>query len=230
MFKFIRKWYFKLYHLFRFLGIIVLIFGIQKNVYAEEYNTCFDEYKVGTYTFTYQSTYWVSLNEYIPVEPNTTYFIKFFSTTNFTGSRNNFFSSDLNAFNKNKEAISGCYFSTNNLNYNEQTYSFKTCNIENVAFIKPNIYTFSNNYTVLENTPIVISTNLEDLLTCPPEPPAPENNVYSNFLTLYTDRLNYLAGESANNPYLKAMIGIIFAWVVLELFLKILHLRGGYHK
>ena len=63
----------------------------------------------------------------------------------------------------------------------------------------------------------------------PPEP-APGDNPISDFLTVYTDRLEYLATGCYENKYLFSMIVIIFWFVVLELTLRIIHIRGGYKK
>lgn len=229
MFRKIKKLYFKIYHLFKLLSVFILIFGLCNRVYAEEYNTCFDKYKVGIYKFGTMHQYFIELEEYIPVEPNTKYYIKFFTTPNFTGTTQTIFSQDLYATDINKNSIGTCYKKEERMDYNEQTYTFKTCNKTNIAYIKPWIYTYNNNYGVLENTPIVMSTNLEDLGTCPEVTPT-QDSVYTSFLTLYTDKINYLANGFTSNPYLLAMIGIIFSFVVLELFLKILHLKGGKYR
>ena len=61
-----------------------------------------------------------------------------------------------------------------------------------------------------------------DLSNCPvsldPDQPV-NNNVFSNFLTLYINKLTYLANGFIENPYLLVMIGIIFSFIILELFL-----------
>ena len=71
----------------------------------------------------------------------------------------------------------------------------------------------------------------EVCIPTPPTPPAPPSNqVLNNFITIYADKITYLATGVVENPYLMCWVGIIFSFVVLELFLHILHIRGGYKK
>ena len=73
----------------------------------------------------------------------------------------------------------------------------------------------------------------KDISECPvePEPEQPTSNeVYNNFMEIYIEKIEYLAKGFMENQYLVAMVGIIIGWIVLELFLRILHLRGGYKK
>ena len=65
---------------------------------------------------------------------------------------------------------------------------------------------------------------------CSEPTPQPNNFTYDNFLTLYIDRIEYLGNGSVENPYMLTMIGIIFGFVVLEIFLKLFRIRGGYKK
>lgn len=96
-----------------------------------------------------------------------------------------------------------------------------------IRFDIPNSFYTSDTITILENIPWVLN---EGSSVCIPSPPQPSNNVLSSFITLYLDRISYLANGFTTNPYLLSMIAIIFAFIVLELFLHIFHLKGGYKK
>ena len=227
MFKIIKKWYFKIYHLFKLLGIFILIFGLKERVYAEEYKTCFDKYKIGTVSFESQSAYWNYILPVLPVtETSTTYYVRFFPNENFTGYNNVYFSSSPKAVHTDG-TLTDYYIGNMNFDVNNQILSFKTTsNLQNIIGIKQLIYTFRSNYTVLKDSPVIMSTNIEDVTTCE-DIPEPSDNVYSNFLSLYTEKLEYLANGFTNNPYLLAMIGIIFSFIVLEITLKLFKMRGG---
>lgn len=231
MLRRIKKWYFKIYHLFKLLGIFVLIFGVKEKVFAEEYNACFDKYKIGEVSFEYKSTYWNDILPVLPAnEPNTTYYVRFFPNENYTGYNNTYFSTTLTAIHT--DGTTSWYYPDGNkvdFDVNNQIISFKTkSNLGNVTGLKVSIYTYNSNYNVLEDSPVIMSTNLDDVMECKNTPA--QDSVYSSFLTLYTDKISYLAEGFTKNPYLITMIGIIFSFVVLELFLKILHLKGGYRK
>lgn len=234
MFRIIRKWYFKLYHLFRFLGIFILIFGFENYVYAEEYNECFDEYKVGNITLNFYTNYFERIKPSIQnIKPNTTYYVRFFPSEKYTcGYGGTCFGSSPFFWDINSQRINDLELSNINFDIENQILSFKTPNNENIYYLGLTVYKDESNYQVLNNAVMIISENESDVLSCPgsEEPEPGENSVYSTFLTLYIDRISYLAKGFTENPYLLAMIGIIFSFIVLELFLKILHLKGGKYK
>lgn len=235
MFKKLRKWYFKLYHLFRFLGIFVLMFGIQKNVYAECENIIPEDLKMyysSRYSFYAFNTFYIP--EIIQGDTYTIYInkgdITFREFLSENGLINTTWTPVVRVFSENSNTAGNqCDLDKNYCsqiaNFTGNSGAFQLQMIENGT--QANTQTILNS---LQSSFKFVHGDESCLPVDEPEPPAPENNVYSNFLTLYTDRLNYLAEGATNNPYLITMIGIIFAWVVLELFLHILHLRGGYHK
>ena len=80
-------------------------------------------------------------------------------------------------------------------------------------------------------TPLLFSTNLSDIENCTLIQPESEVDVtYNSFLTVFLDRFEFLASSFVSNPILFTFAGILFTWVILELFLRILHIRGGYKK
>lgn len=241
MFRKIKKIYFKIYHLFKLLGIFILIFGLKENVYAasvvdmpnnliEASPSCsinlieptvfLGQYTSGSTSPSHNPS-WPYYSTYlIKVEPSTLY--TYYSS--YGGSSTSYF---VYLF---KDLNSGY---TSRRNVSSQTGTITTGNDTNYIalgqyFPSGNMSTNNLNFALYEGNYTGEFVEYQSCSTTPT--PEPEENVYSNFLTLYIDRLEYLANGFTENPYLLAMIGIIFSWIVLELFLKILHIRGGYRK
>lgn len=239
MFRKIKKIYFKIYHLFKFLGIFILIFGLKKNVYAasvvaipdhlvETNSSCsinlveptvfLGQYTSGSTTPSHNPS-WPYYSTYlIKVEPNTLY--TYYSS--YGGGNASYFVylfKDLNngyTSRKNNSSQTGTITTGNDTNYIALSQYFPSGNMSPDNL---NLALYEGNYT----------GEFVEYQSCSTTP-EPGDNVYSNFLTLYIDRLEYLANGFTENPYLLTMIGVIFSWIVLELFLKILHMKGGYHK
>lgn len=244
MFRIIKKWYFKIYHLFKLLGIFILIFGLKENVYAEtnKYyikNGKFEE----NYTFnnTGGSTNYGYIQENYNNEGYVLISARTWSAWNLNFNNNEIETGDIinitykrkaiwtgqygnNAVMelKNKEVVKKTLFSGTENNYND--YVTKNYTSEENG-------TFTLYIANLANTTDYINYGVEvkDVwITKINEEPQPEGNiVYDSFLNLYTEKLEYLANGFTNNPYLLAMIGIIFSFIVLEITLKLFHMRGG---
>lgn len=236
MFRIIKKWYFKIYHLLRFLGIFILIFGSIQVVNAEgqEYKECFDEYLIGTTTLQSVNSTQQRVRPSIidKVTAGKTYYLRFFPETNFECSTSNGICfNEIWTWDSNNTFILGVSWNDQlgrtNFDKENQVLTFTTKENVDIKYVAPIIYSYQSNYNVLNGVKFILSDNLEDVLTCKDQA---EDSVYTNFLSLYLNKMEYLAGEFTNNPYLLTMIGIIIAWIVLELFLKILHMRGGKSK
>lgn len=229
MFKKLRKWYFKLYHLFRFLGIIILIFGLSKNVYAEECNNLLDIDNAIWYE-KYESSWKVyySLDgvnpEIITYKPNTNYTLFILNETD--NSIDSYLCNDYSICN------STIFFGGTTINLKQNPAIFNYIGNESSFYFSwlGNWNNADKLKNALNNKEIKLYMVEGNEICIPEEEEPEENSVYSNFLMLYIDRIEYLANGFTENPYLLAMIGIIFTWVALELFLRILHLRGGYNK
>lgn len=152
----------------------------------------------------------------IPVSSGSVYTIKTFSLASGSSQYIDFYNSSSNAIQQTKINSSDSFTFTVPSGYNY------------VGF-----YLYSSSYNLDQNIMMNEGSSLLEFVdystSCSPSPPANES-IYSNFLTLYFDRFNYLANGFTTNPYLLTMIGIILAWVVLELLLHIIHIRGGYKK
>lgn len=221
----IKKWYFKIYHLFKLIGIFIL-FLIPYKVYAEEYNECFDTYKIGNITLANVSG--DSSVRYIfpqlPVEANKTYYIRFFSTTTPTCSSNICFNNNPSYYGDN--SFVGDLATEISWDNNNQVLTLKVPNNENIKYVRLKVRQNLRSY--ISGTPYIASNQLNNVLTC--NSPQPNDDPITEFTEIYTDRLEYLGTESMNNNYMLAFIGVIIGFIVLEIFLRIFHIRGGYKK
>ena len=234
MFRIIKKWYFKIYHLFKLLGIFILIFGIKENVFAEECNNLYkgepgkvwlrNGYRMvssltGSSNYNTNTATTCNSETNICIDASKTYTI--YATNQngevvdllLNGMTNVVFLSQTiypNQENIKKYTIEGTYISTNE-NIFRYIYPSGT-GVPNEIYQEVNSW----QWYVVEGTEICLPNSGGGQT---------EDNVYSNFLTLYLDRITYLANGFATNPYLLTMIGIIFAWIVLEITLKIINIR-----
>ena len=239
MFRKLKKWYFKIYHLFKLIGIFILIFGIKKNVYAEVmYEEYQRDFKIANEScsknifppYMITGAYFRNNNDYYQQGQNSnraSYIMEVEKNTNYYMYKFN--------YSVNYPYI---YLIDESLKpYKEISLSFKnnkaTITTDNkVKYIgfQDGLYNWQTTWEYM----ISKEDNLTEFIEfkeCSSTPDVPiQNEVYSNFLSLYTEKLSYLANGFTTNPYLLAMIGIIFSFVFLELFLQILHIRGGYHK
>ena len=251
MLKKLKKIYFKIYHLFKLIGIFILVFGLSKNVYAESLPSCYNDYlksyNIGEYKY---PAYWVNNDEtwfqngcstgnrnnrpfevLIPVSTTSTTYIKFPTTV----TNNNIRLNAIVTYNEEKTNPQ-CKTSSDQIN-EVITYSFDYTTSQLIINSKTDTISYIS-ITFLSTNTLPYGTQLTgsvaiadfDLAECPtttPPEPTPTEGIYGTFLDLYFNKLNYLATGFIQNEYLITMIGIIIAWIVLELLLKILNLRGG---
>lgn len=227
MFRKIKKLYFKIYHLFKLIGIFIIIFGLSNKVYAEECTNLvtngeiwmkastgnfiqelddrfikLDEVTQYTIFFDYGEK---NFNEII----NTTTAVESFQVWHKWGT--SFSATNTVDLTKNKYT----FWTQQDLNNNNLEYYFRFNGIPNNTATTPFINNETHELWLVKGTEI-----------CRTKPePEPEENIYSNFLTLYLNRITYLAEGFTTNPYLLTMVGIIFGFVVLEITLKILNIR-----
>ena len=227
MFRLIKKWYFKIYHLFKLIGIFLIVFFIPLYVKADECKLIYKSIGANLVVDT-TSDYYVFPSEDGSTKYNPELDINKDYTMFMVDNEDNIYSMANLSFRR-------LYFVGNLLttsNYQKESVTKKpTANKgELFQFYGYNNALAINSYEIMKDKTIYV---VEGTNVCiPQEEPTPEpsDNIYSSFLTLYIDKINYLTNGFTNNPYLLAMIGIIFSWIVLELFLQILHLRGGYKK
>lgn len=231
MFRKIKKLYFKIYHLFKLLGVFILIIGFKNNVYAECENLITENaYFTNAPRITSYSINRTLLSEEIIegdtytiyIDDGTKTFREFLQENGLISS---LWTPKVRVFTQSDTNADSCDL--------DSTYCSETG-------IMSGIYQFQLIANGTPDNTVSVLNSQKSLLkfvhgdeSCLPsdEPETPTTDAtYSSFLTLYINKINYLANGFTTNPYLIAMIGIIFAWVVLELLLKILHLRGGYKK
>lgn len=245
MFRKIKKLYFKIYHLFKLLGIFIIFFIFSLTVKAD---TCINLYKGELNNLLYQSSgsfnyITSSLDSSTQYNTNTTSSCDSSTTLCLDSSK----SYTLFAYNSNDEYfnldlpgyrrlfVSGSLVSRGgSLNPTRYSYTFTPQN--NQAVFQYEINNSNYNTSLLDTMNSYQWAVVEGTEPCipisePPTPPTPTpDTTYSSFLTIYFDRFLYLANGFTTNPYLLAMISIIFSFVVLEIFLLFFHLKGGRRK
>lgn len=232
MFRKIKKLYFKIYHLFKLIGVFIVIFGLWNNVYAEE---CINLYKgtpgnlkKATGSFidigsSLDGENWYNFN--ISNNCNEETEICLDSTKDYT-----LFAIDNGEYVPLLTSFRYAYILGNRVSSTGGTvnsYTYKPSNGSTHVFIwdmNQVTYGDGSEYNRINGYQFVLVEGTERCIPTEPEP-EPGDNVYSGFLTIYFDRITYLAEGFTNNPYLIAMIGIIFGFVVLDILLKILHIR-----
>lgn len=174
-----------------------------------------------------------SYNGVVEVQENTSYSFKFMSSVSSSSPQRVSFM----YYDSNKEYLSFTSPRVSN-DTNFFTNIITPSNTKYIYFCLYNVWSSSVNtstsvlYEGSEyNTNNSITSPIIEYQQCPADNPVdPSDNVYSDFISLYLNRITYLANGFTTNPYLLAMIGIIFSFIVLEIFLRIFHLRGGYRK
>lgn len=235
MFRKIKKLYFKIYHLFKLLGIFALFFISLHSVDAD---TCDNLIDSTDYWLFWNSNYFlVNSNggtHYYLLKPNTTYTI-WFDTAD--SSIRSFLNANIQNFQiYHRWGQNTQYLLTidTSLNYYTFTSQADLNNNNLYYFFRMNGNGLTGYDTPFSSSSAPVFYLIEGSVPCdftPPSPPSPTpDSTYSNFLTIYFDRLIYLANGFTTNPYLLAMIGIIFSFVVLEIFLLFFHLKGGRRK
>lgn len=231
MFRKIKKLYFKIYHLFKLIGVFLVIFGLCDKVYAEECTNLIvngqDWIKQSAGNFILNGT--GTTNRYTTLEPLTNYTIFFdYGEENFNEIIN--LSTAVRSFQIWQRWGGGFSAIETISDLTVKKYTFQTQEDKGNNNLQ---YYFRMNGISgnTDTTPFIDNKEHEFWLVkgtevCRVKPePEPEDNVYSGFLTIYFDRITYLAEGFTNNPYLIAMIGIIFGFVVLDLLLKIINIR-----
>lgn len=221
MFKKLRKLYFKIYHLFKLLGIFILVFGIKRNVYAEECDILWEQEGKDIWIdgqYFYASKDATNLGKVNPIANESyTFFI--------LNSDNTVFNMNGLGFARLTFLNSAFYDNTNG--YYKESITTSTTSSDIIPFYFWARSTEGANYQPyinIKDKKIYIVKGTE---ICIPqeEPPGPvQDEVYSSFLEIYKDRLIYLTEGFTTNPYLIAMIGIIISFIVLELLLKIINI------
>ena len=220
----------------KYLLLLILPFIFLNIVKAEEYDSCYDSFNKVTFSV---SSF---IFGYYRIRPTITdfdnskvYYVKFFPNTDefdITKIIDHvlIWDSSGNGICTGSDVFSNSNCAIENINYDtvNNIISFSGSNIINGSMIQLLIsYNPSNDLT---NTPLVFTTDSNSFNTCLSNSSSNSNSVYSSFITLYLDRIGYLANGFTTNPYLLAMVGIIFSFIVLEILLHLIHLKGGYKK
>lgn len=236
MFRKIKKLYFKIYHLFKLIGVFIVVFGLCDRVYADECNNLYKG-EPGKLYVNVSDDY---TNIFSSLDSISTYGLSRRSTCNLetTLCTNTTKSYIFYAIDQNYNLVDLIDSNMYRFNLSSQTYLNSSSQVTYLSLTQANIsqvfqYTYlttnlsQSRLDYLQSLQFYVIEGTEPCIPTPEPPPEPEpeTNVYSGFLTIYFDRIIYLAEGFTNNPYLIAMVGIIFGFVVLDILLKILHIR-----
>lgn len=219
----------KKYFLVLLIGFLILIPGVN----AEEYDTCFDDYLVGTFTSSYKSTYWNTVSPLVPVKPSTTFYLRFFISEDFSTQNNTRFGSSTYGYDSDQNSLGLSSISNYSWDSTYHIWTFTTKDTSNLSFLQFSVYTYNTNYTILENSKFIISDNKDDVISCsisePEEPdPVVPDSTLDNFYSIYLDKLGMLSNYVVENKFLFSAIGIIILFIVLEFFLILFKGRSRY--
>uniref|UniRef100_A0AAU8B5P7 Uncharacterized protein n=1 Tax=Dulem virus 59 TaxID=3145770 RepID=A0AAU8B5P7_9VIRU len=229
-----------------FLLLIITIFSFNLNVKAEEFNECFNDFLVGNVSFKNNSNYWKYLNPRIPVKSNTTYYLRFFINEDFTSPEGPRFSSSPIGYDSEGKSLGFDSIKDYSWDSNLHIFTFTTSSKENVSSLLFQVYTYKTNYTILENSYFIISDDIKNVTSCsvvekPDKPIDPSNpdiatpqetdqsKIFSNFYTLFLDRLKFISNYATKNYLFLGFIAVIISFVLLNIFLFLFN-RGGYKR
>lgn len=214
--KLFKKLYFKLYHLLKLLGIFIIIAPVMvKADCIGKGESGFGEI-TGPTGASWYAMITTSLSS-IELEANKVYTVYVTGETKFP-----------------RNITLTCGNTSVTWRWQDQGIQITpgaTCNLTELRLSQQNA---SNILEQLQNQKIIVVEGTEICTPTPPTPPDPPtpsgNFTYTDFVTLYVDRLKYLGNKSVENPYMLTFISIIIGFIVLEIFLRLYGIRGGYKK
>lgn len=216
-----------------FLILVIGFLFLTPNVKAEEYNTCFDNYLIGNVSLSRASTYWYSISPLVPVNPSTTYYLRFFISEDFISNNGTRFASTPIGYDKDEQSLGVSNISNYSWDSDYQIFTFTTSNTEGLSFLQFKAYNYNTNYTILENSYFIISDNKDDVISCPitepeePDPVIPDSSL-DTFYSIYLGKLEIFSNYVFENKFLFSAIGIIILFIVLEFFLILFKGRSRY--
>ncbi len=219
MFRLIKKYYFKFYHLLKFLGIFIFVFGLSMNVKAEECNNLITNDNKFIYLSRYNRNY-LSPSPTLNIGSTYTLYVLDGSI-----SFRDYFTNNLNVY---SGLISGSnlklFFTDSNfcdLDAYSCTSSFTSDTtkivIQGLGDLSSTLNEHIEDFHIVEGDSICSNSSNE-----PDNPIVDSNTPIIGFINIYVDRLGFLANGFLDNPYLFSFVAIIFLWCILELFLYLL--------
>ena len=215
------------------LTLLTLFVILAPNVKAEEYNSCFDEYKIAnSLKFTMEENYGSRMLVNLPLEQNKTYYLKFWNLDHShlykLGSLHFYYDSSDHILAKNTNT----YVNVSEFNDNDTIiYSLKK-NLDNLSYFHLSFYVFNRNNYYLPNSDVVLTLSDYELTECSKTEPDPEPDtpvadvILDNFYSIYLDKLGMLVDYTSQNNIMLSFIGIILLFVCLEIFLQLFFING----
>ena len=232
------------------LILLLTIFFVPK-VNAEEYNSCFDEYKIATnLKFTFLSNYQSRMLVNLPLVQDKTYYLKFWNLDSshsyriFSGPGHYAYDSSDNLV-KSNFTFSDYGKISIFLEDGLFTYTY-TGGLGDVSYFHLAFYVYEIGNYYVPNSDAILTLSDHELITCPepdpepdPEPelpvepedpvvPVPTDTTLDTFYSIYLDKLSTATTYATENKFLLGFIGIILSFIILELVLKLVR-NGGYH-
>lgn len=204
-------------------------------VSAEEYNTCYDEFKIAdslTFNFSNQYNYSVRMTVNLPVKANTMLYLKFWNldlTKTYEVNPNMytyFYDADGNKLNTDGR-FSGTMSKMSDTGVITYTYNGS---LENASYFHMNFYVNSSGTITYPNKTSILTVSEYELTTCPvveePEPePEPEPIIpditLDNFYSIYVTKLKEFSQYSFENKYILGTLSIILLFIILEIILNL---------
>ena len=206
------------------LTLLVIFVVLAPNVKAEEYNSCFDEYKIAnSLKFTMEENYHSRMLVNLPLEQNKTYYLKFWNLDHShlykLSSLHFYYDSSDHILAKNTNT----YVNVSEFNDNDTIiYSLKK-NLDNLSYFHLSFYVFNRNNYYVPNSDVVLTLSDYELTECPKtepdEPPIPiADATLDNFYSIYLSKLSSLATFATENKIFFSALGILLSFAIFELF------------
>ena len=206
------------------LTLLAIFVVLAPNVKAEEYNSCFDEYKIAnSLKFTMEENYGSRMLVNLPLEQNKTYYLKFWNLDHShlykLGSLHFYYDSSDHILAKNTNT----YVNVSEFNDNDTIiYSLKK-NLDNLSYFHLSFYVFNRNNYYVPNSDVVLTLSDYELTECPKtepdEPPIPiADATLDNFYSIYLSKLSSLATFATENKIFFSALGILLSFAIFELF------------
>lgn len=214
------------------LTLLTIFVILAPNVKAEEYNSCFDEYKIAnSLKFTMEENYHSRMLVNLPLEQNKTYYLKFWNLDHSylykPGSQHFYYDSSDNILAK----YTNTYVNVSEFNDNDTIIYSLNKNLDNLSYFHLSFYVFNRNNYYVPNSDVVLTLSDYELTECPktepdtPNPPVADATL-DNFYSIYLDKLGMLVDYTSQNKIILSFIGIILLFVCLEIFLQLFFING----
>lgn len=208
-----------------FTVFIILFLILIPLVNAEEYNSCFDQYKIAdSVSFTSTSNYHSRMLVNLPLDNDHSkvYYLKLWNldhSHNYTvGSLHHYYDAEGKILAK----YTNSYSSVSELNSNDTIIYSSQGSLEGLSYFNLSFYVYEVNNYYKPNSDVILTLSDYELTECPviDEPVVPDSTL-DNFYSIYLDKLKLLSDYVLENKFFFSAIGIILLFIVLEFILHL---------